>query len=122
MSISTSAQFERKKLDHTKDNLGHLMISIKAEDKDFDRTPVSIVLVLDLSGSMGGKIGKHQQKSDGMYFGDAPIGQRKIDALKETSRKLIEHISGQDEVAIISFSDVAEVLSDMRSKSARRSC
>ena len=55
--ITVSAQLDRTKIDRTKGYEGHAMVTIAAEDKDFERTPVDVVLVLDVSGSMGGQTG-----------------------------------------------------------------
>lgn len=52
MPIYTKAQFERKKLDKSKNHSGYLMVSLAASDEKFLRTPASFVLVLDVSGSM----------------------------------------------------------------------
>lgn len=134
MPISATAQFERRKLDKSMENTGHLMVSIAGESKDFVRTPVSTILVLDVSGSMNGNCGgafaqpqpwaPHQPWGPIIYGGAhcSSLGggaawtgtvynsKRKIDALKETARKLVEHLSSSDEVGLVTFSDVAEVV------------
>ena len=95
--ISVSAQLDRKNIDRTKNYEGHLMVSIGAEDKDFDRTPVDVVLVLDVSGSMSGSTG---------------CGKSKIELLKDTATKLVRNLTDKDKIAIVAFaSDVSVVLS-----------
>lgn len=89
------AQLDRKKISRDKDYEGHLMVSIKAEDKDFQRTPVEAILVLDVSGSMAG-----------MTAG----GQSKLEAVKLTATKLVKNLTEKDEVAIVTFSGNIEVL------------
>ena len=84
MSISISTQFDREKVDHTQDYEGHLMVSMQAEDKEFTRTPISTVLVLDVSGSM---------------HGSTQCGKSKMDLLKETATKLVQNLTDNDEIA-----------------------
>lgn len=115
MPISARAQFERRKLDKSKEHTGHLMVSVAGESKDFIRTPVSTILVLDISGSMSGACGNQQVVTSWPTFGGYPMSsymsytKTKMDALKETAKKLIEHLSNADEVGIVTFSDVATV-------------
>lgn len=90
-SVSVSALFDRKKISRTKDYEGYLMVSIKAEDSDFQRPPVSIALCLDRSASMSGG---------------------KLDSVKETARKIVENMSDQDEVAIIVYDDAVDVVQE----------
>lgn len=89
------AQLDRKKISRDKDYEGHLMVSIKAEDKDFQRTPVEAILVLDVSGSMAGR---------------TTGGQTKLEAVKMTATKLVKNLTEKDEVAIVAFSGNIEVI------------
>lgn len=96
MSITISATFDRNKIDRSKDYEGHLMVSLKsAEEEGFERVPIQATLVLDVSGSMGWSHGQ---------------GQCKIDALKETARKIVENLTAKDEISIVTFRDVVEVV------------
>lgn len=128
MPISVKAQFERRKLDKSKDHTGHLMVSLAGESKDFVRTPVSTILVLDVSGSMNGAAGPQSQYigSSGVWAGGNNIGgwtcqptyswptKTKLQALKETALKLVENLSACDEVGLVTFSDVAQVIYERR--------
>lgn len=121
MPISAKAQFERRKLDKSKEHTGHLMVSVAGESKDYVRTPVSTILVLDVSGSMNGQCGgayrswnnwipgsPYQIEQHVSYSSYSP--RTKMDALKETARKLVEHLSHTDEVGLVTFSDVATIV------------
>jgi Ca-activated chloride channel homolog len=89
MSIHASVLFDRDKLNREEDYEGNLMVSIKAEDPNFQRTPVCTVLVLDVSGSMSGQ---------------------KISLLRETATKIVQNLTEDDEIAIVTFTDVSEVV------------
>lgn len=180
MPISVKAQFERNRLDRAKKNSGHLMVSVAGESKDFVRTPVSTILLLDVSGSMaelcqptpihitmpppivinpcppcpppapypwGQQPAQPWAKpynpwdheitcSNGSYDPDAykscveppkydyfiqPSSyytqpqKTKIDALKETARKIVSHLTGSDQVAIVTFSWTANVVAPLQS-------
>jgi len=96
MSISISTQFDREKIDHTQDYEGHLMVSMHAEDKKFTRTPISTVLVLDVSGSMSGS---------------TQCGKSKMSLLKEVATKFVQNLTDKDEISIVTFtSDVKCIL------------
>lgn len=99
MSITTSVLFDRSKLDKSSDYEGHLMVSIEAKDPDFERKPVSIALCLDVSGSMAWS---------------TQSGQSKIEALKETARKIVENLTSQDELAIIAYSESADLVYSLK--------
>jgi Ca-activated chloride channel homolog len=94
--LQIATQFDRAKIDKSQDYVGHLMVSITApEDKGSVRTPISTALVLDVSGSMGGF---------------CPDGRNKLEAVKDTAAKLIQHLTDKDEVAVIAYSDNVMVL------------
>lgn len=93
--ITVSAQLDRNNIDRTQDYKGHMMVSINAEDKDFERTPVDVVLVLDVSGSMSGSTG---------------CGKSKIDLLKDTAAKLVRNLTDKDKIAIVTFASNVSVL------------
>lgn len=122
MPISAKAQFERRKLDKSKEHAGHLMVSVAGESKDFVRTPVSTILVLDVSGSMGSPCGGGVNQYNNGYLGGTGFfsyssytpPKTKMDALKETARKLVEHLSCTDEIGLVTFSDVATVAYERR--------
>jgi len=92
MPINVTTHYDRRKVE--KDTEGHLMISIKAEDKNHKRTPVCTVLCLDTSGSMNEFSG----------------GQSKIEILKATTRKIIENLTEDDQIAIIGFATGSRVI------------
>jgi len=94
MAIATSCTFDRENINKEEDYEGHLLVSLKGEETD-DRTPVEAILVLDVSGSMSWSRGSEQ---------------RKIDAVKETARTLVDNLSSQDEIAIVTFRDIVNVV------------
>ncbi len=96
MPITTSSAFSYDKLDHSRKNSGHLMVTLDAPERDFDRTPLCAVLVLDVSTSMG------SQMTDGK--------KSKIQGLKEVARCLVQQLSTKDEVAIVAYSSTSEIV------------
>ena len=50
--LQFNVQFDRSRLDCSRDYEGHLMVSLEAEDVAFERTPVCVVLVLAPSNRM----------------------------------------------------------------------
>jgi len=96
MPINVTTHYDRRKV--AKESEGHLMISIKAEDKNHKRTPVCTVLCLDTSGSMNEFSG----------------GQAKIEILKNTCRKIIENLTEDDQIAIIGFATGSRVILERR--------
>lgn len=175
MPISVKAQFERNRLDRAKKHSGHLMVSVAGESKDFVRTPVSTILLLDVSGSMAElcqnptqivintpppivinpcpcpppqpspwgqgspwikswnpwdheitcssyepasfKSCSEPQKYDYVYSQPSYYTQpkTKIEALKETAKKIVGHLTGSDQVAIVTFSYFANVVAPLQS-------
>ena len=93
--LQFNAQFDRTKLDVSHDYEGHLMVSMQAEDTDFVRTPVCVVLVLDVSGSMNGR---------------CKSGQPKIDAVKDVAAKIVRNLTAQDRVAVVAYNTHVAVL------------
>ncbi len=95
MSVNTECTFGYDKVDHAKENEGHLMVTLNVPEKDIDRTPLCAVLVLDGSGSMGGLMEDRKCKMDG---------------LKDVARSLVQQLSSQDEIAIVTYSDTSEIV------------
>lgn len=87
--VSASAQLDRRKVDGSEDYEGHLMVSIEGSDRDFKRTPICTVLVLDVSTSMSGP---------------------KLALLKETARKVAQNLTDKDEIAIVAFGSHVETV------------
>jgi len=86
--ITSKCIFDREKIGQSQDYEGHLMVSLEAEDKSFQRTPVNVVLVLDVSGSMSG---------------------RKLSLLKTTAGKIVQNLTNKDEVAIVTYASDVQV-------------
>lgn len=63
--MEISAQFSHQKLDHTKDNAPHLVVSLKAPTLDWvtKRPALCVVPLIDLSGSMKGSKLEYAKKS-----------------------------------------------------------
>jgi Ca-activated chloride channel homolog len=73
---------------------GYLMVSITAEE-DEERTPVSVALVLDVSGSM---------------LLTTMGGTPKINSVKNTARKVIRNLTSKDEVTLVTYDSNINVL------------
>ena len=93
-SISVQARLEFQKVALGKKKEAHLLITLEGQKFQGDRKPLSLAAVIDVSGSMGGE---------------------KIDHAKRSLRKLVEHMTDQDTLAILAFStDVFTVLEPER--------
>jgi Ca-activated chloride channel family protein len=83
-------QFTYESVRHDKDNDLHLVVSLTAPKSDWQakRTPLCIIPVLDISGSMGGD---------------------KLAYAKQSILKLIDNLTSDDYLGIVSFSTSARV-------------
>jgi len=88
--VKIQARFAHDRLDHTKDNTTHLVVSLEAPSLNWveKRPNVAILPVLDLSGSMGGD---------------------KLDYAKKSLLKLIEHLQPGDVAGLVTFSNSSRV-------------
>ena len=94
--ISVTSLFERDNVDRTQDFEGNLMVTLKAEDPSFKRTPICTALVLDVSGSMGSHVPN--------------AGKSKLELVKDTARKIVQNLTEDDEISIVTYSDVSQVI------------
>lgn len=88
MKINSNFTFE--KIRHDRDNDIHLVLDLVAPKAEFQavRPPLCIIPVLDCSGSMGG---------DKLHFA------------KQSLLKLVEHLTSDDYLGLVSFADDARV-------------
>lgn len=88
--MKTEVNFTFKKVQHDKENELHLVVSLKAPKKDWEkeRPPICVIPVVDVSGSMSGQ---------------------KLDYAKKSGLKLAEHLQTQDYAGLGSFGDEAHV-------------
>jgi len=89
--MKVTAKLSKNKYDFSKDHETHLLVELEAPkvEWDKDRSPICIIPVLDVSGSMGGE---------------------KIEYLKKACRKLFTHLSPGDFSGIVAYdSSVYEV-------------
>lgn len=94
--MNISAKLDRSKIDQDQDYEGHLMVSIKAPESLQKRTPISLALVLDVSGSMSTS---------------TDSGQSKLEAVKDVAAKVVRNLTADDELTLITFStEVANVI------------
>lgn len=93
-SISLSARLEFQKIPFGKKKEAHLLITVEGQKYQGERKPLSLAAVIDVSGSMGGE---------------------KLDHAKRSLKKLVEHMTDQDTLAILAFSnDVFTVVEPSR--------
>jgi Ca-activated chloride channel family protein len=93
-SISVSARLEFQKIPLGKKKEAHLLITVEGQKFQGERKPLSLAAVIDVSGSMAGD---------------------KIEHAKRSLRKLVEHMTDQDTLAILAFSsDVFTVIEPSR--------
>ena len=93
--VSSKATFDRKKIDKSKAYDGYLMVTIEADEEDVDRTPVNAVMVLDVSASMEGP---------------TEAGESKLEAVKKVASRLVQNLTKQDEIAIVTYSTGVDVV------------
>lgn len=93
MKIENNFTFNKVRYD--KENELHLVISLKAPKKDWEkeRPPVCIIPVIDCSGSMGGQ---------------------KLNFARKSAFKLAEHLTDQDYAGLASFANDAQVDAEVR--------
>lgn len=89
--MKLSAQFDVSKIDHTKDNTVHLLITAEAPEVEFSekRPRLFILPVVDTSGSMRGD---------------------KLKYAKQACRKLVEQLKSGDVAGLLSFSSRARTV------------
>lgn len=93
-SVSVSARLEFQKIALGKKKEAHLLITLEGQKYQGERKPLSLAAVIDVSGSMQGQ---------------------KIEFAKRSLRKLVEHMTDQDTLAILGFSsDVFMVTEPVR--------
>lgn len=83
-SVSVQARLEFQKIAFGKTKEAHLLITLEGQKFQGDRKPLSLAAVIDVSGSMAGE---------------------KIEYAKKSLRKLVEHMTDQDTLAILAFTD-----------------
>lgn len=93
-SILAAARLEFQKIALGKKKEAHLLITIEGQKYQGERKPLSLAAVIDVSGSMAGE---------------------KLEFAKRSLRKLVEHMTDQDTLAILGFSsDVFTIVEPMR--------
>lgn len=99
--MKINARLDRPRVQFDKDNTVNMMVSLEAPPlpADFSRNPVSIVTVLDRSGSMCGA---------------------KLDALKQTMYLLVDNLTGADKLGVVWFDDQLIVWDPVRMTSDNR--
>jgi Ca-activated chloride channel family protein len=83
-SISLSARLEFQKIPFGKKKEAHLLVTLEGQKYQGERKPLSLAAVVDVSGSMSGE---------------------KIEFAKRSLKKLVEHMTDQDTLAILAFTD-----------------
>lgn len=93
--MQVKPQFTFEKVRHDQAHNHHLVLSLTAPKSDWEkkRPPLCIIPVLDISGSMGGP---------------------KLEYAKQSILKLIDHLSADDYLGIVSFSSNARIESEPR--------
>lgn len=82
-SINVLARLEFQKIPLGKKKEAHLLITLEGQKYQGERKPLSLAAVIDVSGSMSGE---------------------KITYAKRSLKKLVEHMTDQDTLAILAFS------------------
>jgi Mg-chelatase subunit ChlD len=97
-SLTLSPSFESEKTDDFDDVLVNL--SLRCSDAHITRVTSDIVVVVDVSGSMGTLV------SAGSTFSI-------LDIVKHSIRTIMETLNGKDRLSIVKYSDVATVVAPL---------
>lgn len=85
--LVVSSQFDFDRVDFSKESDVNLDVSLTAPEQEGQkRIPLHIILAIDVSGSMSGN---------------------KLDSVKSTANKLLDHVTENDTVGVIAFSEAA---------------
>ena len=89
--MQIQARTDYAKLVHSRQNIVNLMLSLTAPEPSSEdkRNPLALALVIDRSGSMG--------------WPSSQQGMTKLDHVKKSAYKLIENLSENDSLALVSF-------------------
>jgi hypothetical protein len=80
------------------------MIQIQAsDDATLDHVPSTVILVIDVSGSMAAAASMHDDS-------DGASGLSQLDIVKHASRTTIESLHKQDQLAVVAFSTDVEIV------------
>lgn len=90
-SLNVSAHLEFGKVPVGKKKEAHLLITLEGEKYKGERKPLSLAAVIDVSGSMQGE---------------------KVEYAKRSLKKLVEHMTDQDTLAILAFSTQVFMVSE----------
>jgi Mg-chelatase subunit ChlD len=91
-SLTVAARLEFQKIALGKKKEAHLLITIEGQKFQGERKPLSLAAVLDVSGSMG--------------------AESKLEHAKRALRKLVEHMTDQDTLALLGFSSDVFTITD----------
>lgn len=91
------ARFSHEKIDHTKNNTPHLVLSLKAPTLDWvaKRPALCVLPVVDLSGSMADTV--------------PGSGGTKLDHVKKSLHKLVDQLQPGDVSGLVTFSSRAKI-------------
>ena len=85
---------------------------IKTED--FKRKPLNLVVVMDISGSMGSQFDEYYYDANGNYIEREVSSKTKMEVAKESLVDLIGHLNDEDRLGIVVFDDQAEIAKPLR--------
>ncbi len=81
---------------------------------DFKRKPLNLVVVMDISGSMGSQFDAYYYDGKGTV-GDAEVSSKtKMEVAKESLVDLIGHLNDEDRLGIVLFDDQAQTAKPLR--------
>ncbi len=84
-------------------------------EEDFARGPLNLVVVLDVSGSMGSRFDQYYyDQATGAWDGENMEKMTKMEVAQEAMIDLLSHLRPEDRVGIVLFDDEAVVAKDMR--------
>lgn len=89
-----------------------MTVGLESGISDFERKPLNLMIVLDISGSMSSRFDRYYY--DGPDPDDLEENQRKIEVAKEAIEGLLDHLEDEDRLGIVLYDDEGHLAKPLR--------